>query len=87
VIPRFTGTIDYINQELDEMEKEEFSRLKKVLEKKRIIVELEKKEMEKKMLEKEKQDRALNKISEKSGDENTDDNDDSDDDGGILLKI
>ena len=35
VIPRFIATKDYIDQELDELSKEDFYRLKKVLQNKR----------------------------------------------------
>jgi V-type H+-transporting ATPase subunit D len=35
IIPRFEGVIHYIEQEMDEMEREEFFRIKKVVQKKR----------------------------------------------------
>lgn len=44
VIPKITDTINWINQEMDEMEREEFFRVKKVVEKKRARVEREKAE-------------------------------------------
>lgn len=41
IIPRTENTISYINSELDEMDREEFYRLKKVQEKKQVNAELE----------------------------------------------
>ncbi|CAM9382643.1 unnamed protein product [Discosporangium mesarthrocarpum] len=41
-IPRMEGIISYINRELDELEREDFTRLKKVVEKKREAAEREK---------------------------------------------
>lgn len=44
VIPRFIDAINYINQELDEMEREDFTRLKKVLDNKKKMLEENEKE-------------------------------------------
>ena len=44
VIPRFQDTLKYIDQELDEQAKEDFYRLKKVLDKKKVLIEQEEKE-------------------------------------------
>eukprot|EP00923_Selenidium_pygospionis_P041339 GHVN01071623.1.p1 GENE.GHVN01071623.1~~GHVN01071623.1.p1 ORF type:complete len:135 (+),score=27.87 GHVN01071623.1:834-1238(+) len=41
VVPRLANGINYISKELDEMEREEFFRLKKIQEKKKARVELE----------------------------------------------
>ena len=47
VIPRFLDTINYINQELDELEREDFTRLKKVLDNKKKMIEEAEKDKEK----------------------------------------
>lgn len=44
VIPKFQDIYKYIDQELDEQAKEDFFRLKKVLDKKKILIEEEEKE-------------------------------------------
>ncbi|KAM3146458.1 hypothetical protein pb186bvf_001427 [Paramecium bursaria] len=54
VIPRFTGTMRYIDTELDEMSKEDFFRLKKVLDNKRKIIDQAQKELAKSQVQTEK---------------------------------
>ncbi|CAD8071247.1 unnamed protein product [Paramecium sonneborni] len=51
VIPRFTATMNYIDMELDEMSKEDFFRLKKVLDNKRKIIEKQNQETAKRQIE------------------------------------
>ncbi|CAD8188125.1 unnamed protein product [Paramecium pentaurelia] len=51
VIPRFIATMNYIDMELDEMSKEDFFRLKKVLDNKRKIIEKQNQETAKRQLE------------------------------------
>jgi len=53
IIPRIAETIAYINLELDEQAREEFFRVKKVVDKKKQKIEAEKKEKAKELAEKE----------------------------------
>merc|ERR1711862_533371 len=46
IIPRINEVISYINQEMDEQAREDFYRVKKVVEKKRKKIEKEKQELE-----------------------------------------
>jgi V-type H+-transporting ATPase subunit D len=86
VIPRFVGVQDYIKQELDEMSKEDFSRLKKVLDNKRRILELEKIENDKKQVEKDKYEANM-KAKGLGSKIQQEDVEDDDDDDSQLLKI
>ena len=80
VIPKFISIVVYIDQELDEMSREDYFRLKKVLDTKKRIVEEEKLDGEKRAIENAKNE-ALGKRQHVEEDE---DEDDEDDDSQLL---
>lgn len=64
IIPRTENTISYINSELDELDREEFYRLKKVQEKKQINAEAEEAEKAQKASKQQPQDEAIEASTE-----------------------
>ena len=83
VIPKFISIVEYIKQELDEMSREDYFRLKKVLDTKKRIAEEEKLDAEKRAIENVKNEALGKKQNVKEYEKENDE----DDDDSQLLKI
>jgi len=79
VIPRLLAIVEYIKQELDELSREDYFRLKKVLDNKKKIVEEEKRDTEKRAAE-----MAKNESLVRGGDDQIGENEDEEDDSQLL---
>ena len=90
VIPKFQRTLEYIKQEIDEMSREDYFRLKKVLDNKKKVLEAEKKEAEKRAIENAKAEERFAEanpgLAKKGGSkkEKVEEDSDEDEDSGVL---
>ena len=87
VIPKFISIVEYIKQELEEMSREDYFRLKKVLDTKKRIAEEEKLDAQKREIENVKNEAFGKKQNVKEYEKESDDEDEEDYDDSQLLKI